>query len=75
MKEGKPSPACKSASANSFGHAGFTGTLVWADPDNGLVYIFLSNRVYPDATNNKIVEQNVRTNIQEIFYQAIKERK
>lgn len=74
MKEGKPSPACKSASANSFGHAGFTGTLVWADPDNGLVFIFLSNRVYPDATNNKIVEQNVRTNIQEIFYQVIKEK-
>ncbi len=75
MKEGKPSPACKSASTNSFGHAGFTGTLVWADPDNGLVYVFLSNRVYPDASNNKIVEQNVRTNIQEIFYQAIKERR
>lgn len=75
MKEGKPSPACKSASVNSFGHSGFTGTMVWADPDNGLVYIFLSNRVYPDASNNKIVEQNVRTNIQEIFYLAIKERK
>jgi len=74
-KEGKPSPACKSASVNSFGHSGFTGTMVWADPDNGLIFIFLSNRVYPDATNNKIVEQNVRTNMQELFYQAIKERR
>lgn len=75
FKDSKPSPACKSASAKSFGHSGFTGTLVWADPDNGLVFVFLSNRVYPDATNNKIVEQNLRTNIQEIFYQAIKEKR
>jgi len=69
---GKPSPACESASSQSFGHAGFTGTMVWADPENGLVYIFLSNRVYPDASNNRLADQNIRTKIQEIFYQAIK---
>lgn len=71
-REGKPSPACTSASTLSFGHSGFTGTLVWADPENGLVYIFLSNRVYPDAANNKLVEMNIRTNIQEVFYKAVK---
>ena len=74
IKDGKPSPACKSASVNSFGHSGFTGTMVWADPDNGLIYVFLSNRVYPDASNNKLAEQNIRTNIQELFYQAIREK-
>ncbi len=72
---GKPSPACVSASASSFGHSGFTGTMVWADPENGIVFVFLSNRVYPDATNNRLVEMNIRTNIQEIFYQAVKGRK
>jgi len=72
MREGKPSPACTSASSSSFGHAGFTGTMVWADPENGLVYVFLSNRVYPDASDNKLAELNIRTNIQEIFYQALK---
>ena len=74
-KEGKPSPACTSASSLSFGHAGFTGTMVWADPKNGLVYVFLSNRVYPDALNNRLAELNIRTNIQEVFYQAIKKAK
>lgn len=71
-KEGKPSPACASASSLSFGHAGFTGTMVWADPENGLVYVFLSNRVYPDASDNRLAELNIRTNIQEVFYRAIK---
>lgn len=75
MKQGKPSPACASASASSYGHSGFTGTMVWADPENGLIYIFLSNRVYPDASNNRLAESNTRTNIQEIFYQAIKKAK
>jgi beta-N-acetylhexosaminidase len=74
-KEGKPSPAGASASNLSFGHSGFTGTMVWADPDNGLIFIFLSNRVYPDASTNRMAELNIRTNIQEIFYKAIKKGK
>lgn len=74
-KEGKPSPACSSASTLSFGHQGFTGTMVWADPENGLVYVFLANRVYPDGSNNRLAEMNIRTNIQEVFYQAIKKIK
>jgi len=64
----KPSPACHSVSANSYGHSGFTGTLVWIDPDCRLLYIFLSNRVYPDASNNKLVEMNIRTKIQQEIY-------
>jgi beta-N-acetylhexosaminidase len=72
MKVGKSSPACASASALSFGHSGFTGTMVWADPENGLVFIFLSNRVYPDATNTRLADMNIRTNIQEVFYKAFK---
>ena len=52
----KASPVCLSASEKSFGHSGFTGTLVWVDPKYQLVYVFLSNRTFPDAGNNKLVE-------------------
>ncbi|MBN2761532.1 MAG: serine hydrolase, partial [Bacteroidales bacterium] len=67
----KPSPVCHAVSDNSYGHSGFTGTLVWADPDYQLIYIFLSNRIYPDAGNNKLVEMNIRTKIQQEIYNSI----
>ena len=63
---------CKSASPSSFGHSGFTGTYAWADPETGLVYVFLSNRVYPDSENQKISKYDIRTNIHQLFYDAIK---
>lgn len=59
------------ASENSFGHSGFTGTLVWVDPDYDLIYVFLSNRVYPDASNKKLVRENIRTKVQDIIYESI----
>ncbi|MDE5421818.1 serine hydrolase [Ancylomarina sp. DW003] len=64
-------PTTTKASPNSFGHTGFTGTMVWVDPDYDLVYVFLSNRVYPDDWNTKLMKMNVRTNIQECLYDAI----
>ena len=62
---------CRSASPESFGHSGFTGTYTWADPKTGLIYVFLSNRVCPDMHNNKISELDIRTNIHQLFYDAI----
>jgi beta-glucosidase-like glycosyl hydrolase/CubicO group peptidase (beta-lactamase class C family) len=62
-----------SASARTFGHTGFTGTCAWADPETGLVYIFLSNRVHPDGSN-KLLRMNVRSNIHETLYQSIRDR-
>ena len=62
----------KQASMRSFGHTGFTGTFAWADPENGLIVIFLSNRIYPDANNNKISQNDIRTKIHEMFYEAVK---
>jgi beta-glucosidase-like glycosyl hydrolase/CubicO group peptidase (beta-lactamase class C family) len=62
---------CKNASPATFGHTGFTGTCVWADPQQQLVYVFLSNRVYPNRANNKLSQMNIRTKIQEVLYQAI----
>jgi CubicO group peptidase (beta-lactamase class C family) len=59
------------ASRNSFGHTGFTGTCVWIDPDQELVYIFLSNRVYPNAENNKLARYKVREKIQSVVYESM----
>lgn len=72
MNPDKDSPVCGCVSYLSFGHAGFTGTLAWADPANQLVYIFLSNRVYPDADDNKLAKSGIRTKIQEVIYEAVK---
>jgi CubicO group peptidase (beta-lactamase class C family) len=65
-------PTCDAASANSFGHTGFTGTMAWADPDNGLIYIFLSNRVYPDSENKLLQSMDIRPRIQQVIYDAFK---
>jgi len=64
-------PACPSTSDSSFGHSGFTGTYIWADPENNLAYVFLSNRVYPDISNNKLIDQQLRTGIHELFYHSL----
>lgn len=64
-------PTSDFVSPNTFGHTGFTGTAVWADPDQKLVYVFLSNRVYPDCSNTKLIKNNVRTEIQDVIYKAI----
>jgi beta-N-acetylhexosaminidase len=66
----KNGSAFKGISTQSFGHTGFTGTMVWADPSTGIIYIFLSNRVYPDAINNSLLEMNIRTQVQEAIYDA-----
>lgn len=72
---GGDGPCAKSASLKSFGHSGFTGTLAWADPSEDLVYVFLSNRVYPNAENTKLLKMNIRTNIHQVVYDAIKAAK
>jgi len=59
------------ASRNSFGHSGFTGTLVWADPDEDLVYVFLSNRICPDVNNQRLAKQAVRKKVQDVIYKSI----
>ncbi len=66
-----PGPTCGCVSDKSFGHSGFTGTLAWADPEEEIVYIFLSNRVNPDANNRKLLSLSTRTKIQEVIYDAI----
>ncbi len=64
-------PTSQYASNATFGHTGFTGTAVWADPTFDLVFVFLSNRIYPDAGNRKLIRNNIRTRIQDLVYQSI----
>ena len=65
------SSVAKEASPESFGHSGYTGTFVWADPENGLLFIFLSNRVYPTRENRKLYELNIRPRIHTIVYEEL----
>lgn len=62
---------CACVSSTSFGHSGFTGTYAWADPESGIVYVFLSNRVNPTMENKDLVKYDIRTNIQQIIQDAI----
>ncbi|MDC6366884.1 MULTISPECIES: glycoside hydrolase family 3 N-terminal domain-containing protein [Flavobacteriaceae] len=64
-------PTCGCVSRKSFGHSGFTGTYTWADPDEELVYVFLSNRTFPSATNTLLVKSGLRTRIQQAIYDSI----
>ena len=66
-------PTCGCISMNSFGHSGFTGTFTWADPDEEIIYVFLSNRTYPSADNKSIIENNLRSDIQGLIYESIED--
>jgi beta-glucosidase-like glycosyl hydrolase/CubicO group peptidase (beta-lactamase class C family) len=60
------------ASPSTYGHYGFTGTGIWIDPENELIYIFLSNRTFPDMNNNKLNNLNYRPKIQSVIYESFK---
>lgn len=64
-------PTCGCVSRKSFGHSGFTGTYTWADPDEELVYVFLSNRTYPSSSNTLLIKSGLRTRIQQAIYDSI----
>ena len=70
-ERGTPSPM---ASPLSFGHTGFTGTFTWVDPQNGLLIVFLSNRVYPTRKNRNLIKYNIRTQIHTVLYKALQKR-
>ena len=68
---GTAGPTCGCVSMESFGHSGFTGTFTWADPNEEIVYVFLSNKIHPSVENNKLNQENIRKKIQEAIYEAI----
>jgi beta-N-acetylhexosaminidase len=64
-------PVSKLATDETFGHSGFTGGSIWVDPKESLIFVFLSNRVYPSVENTKLIDMNIRTRIQDIVYRSI----
>ncbi len=68
LEDAYPAP---SASPESFGHSGFTGTFVWADPKNQLVFIFLSNRVFPTREHRQLYDLKIRTRLHQLFYDQL----
>lgn len=62
------------ASPSTYGHYGFTGTGIWIDPENELIYIFLSNRTFPTMENNKLSTLNYRPKIQSVIYESFKKQ-
>ena len=64
-------PTSDYASPSTFGHTGFTGTAAWADPEFDLIYLFLSNRIYPSRDKVSLLKNNIRPRIQELIYQSI----
>ncbi|HYQ55978.1 MAG TPA: glycoside hydrolase family 3 N-terminal domain-containing protein, partial [Draconibacterium sp.] len=60
-----------SSSKNSFGHTGYTGTFAWADPDTGILFVFMSNRVYPTRNNEKLYDLNIRTAMHQAIYDSL----
>ncbi|MDR2920278.1 MAG: serine hydrolase [Tannerella sp.] len=71
MTDTKKSPCGELVPASVYGHTGYTGTCFWVDPDNGLIYIFLSNRVNPTRVNNKLSSLDIRTRIQDVIYRSM----
>jgi CubicO group peptidase (beta-lactamase class C family) len=63
--------ASELVSDDSFGHTGFTGTMGWVDPENDLVFVFLSNRIHPSVDNKKLIQGNYRTKIQTEVYKQL----
>lgn len=77
----KPTPSkpasnscCQLAPASVYGHTGYTGTCCWVDPDNKLVYVFLSNRTFPVDGENKLAQMSIRPKIQEVIYKNIQKQ-
>lgn len=66
---GDPSPCPPEASLSTFGHQGFTGTCVWADPEKKLICVVLCNRTFPDEGNTTFNDMQVRT---AVFQTALK---
>lgn len=59
----------------SYGHSGFTGCVVWADPENDLLVVFLSNRIHPSAENKKLIFNHTRHKLLDQVFRAIVRKK
>ena len=72
LRNNNLSPTSPQAPVSVYGHTGYTGTSFWVDPDNQMIFIFLSNRVYPSRSPNRLHTLNIRKRIQDEIYNALK---
>ena len=72
MTNSKNSPTCDEAGAGTYGHTGFTGTCFWVDPDEDLIFVFLSNRVDPSRSNSAFSKSSIRPTLMSLVYDSIK---
>lgn len=72
MKNEDKSPCSPDAPQEVYGHTGYTGTCFWVDKKNNMIFVFLSNRVYPHRWNTKLMKMNIRPKIQNVMYEAIR---
>lgn len=70
LKRKEEAYPCSAVSQNSFGHTGFTGTFVWADPDSGILFILLTNRVYPTRNNAGLSALSIRGSMLQAVYES-----
>ncbi|MBS0000829.1 MAG: serine hydrolase, partial [Cyclobacteriaceae bacterium] len=70
LKDKEKGMPAKDAGEDSFGHSGYTGTFTWADPETGILFVFMSNRVYPTRQNNKIANLSIRPKMHQLIYDA-----
>lgn len=70
-KNSKKGAYARSVSSQTFGHTGFTGTAIWTDPQHNLTFIFLSNRIHPNASNRRLSEDKVRARMHQVVYDAL----
>lgn len=68
----KLSPTSPGTPVEVYGHTGYTGTSFWVDPRNRIIYIFLSNRVNPSRSPNRLNSMSIRERIQEEIYKAVR---
>lgn len=71
LKNPEDAYPCPGPGENSFGHTGYTGTFVWADPDKGILCILLTNRVYPTRNNNKLSALKIRGDLLQSVYDSM----
>ena len=64
----------RDVSFKSYGHTGYTGTIAWADPENDLIFIFLTNRVFPNRTYRALYNLNIRPAIHQLLYDYLNGR-
>jgi CubicO group peptidase (beta-lactamase class C family) len=66
-----PSQSGKYFSPQSFGHLGYTGTSLWIDPARQLSITLLTNRTWPDSSNQAI--KQIRPKFHDAIIEALKE--